>query len=213
MACAMNAQDFHGISIGGTLQAPTIVNHADKAVYAYVLVISKDTTRTDYNTGEQVPYTLTYVVFSSDRIILRGGIKPGEELPVGFMILGVEYSHLDPVTKQFIPAGNTTGYKLTGVLFSDGTFYGNDVELQRLTGAVALYRNYARKMQNDADRERQMDADSRLEYQQMASMPPELQPIRTLAATIIMVRNNEGPGEMNKALARIADIPELRKGQ
>jgi hypothetical protein len=71
-ASAMSAQDFHGLSIGGTVQAPTIVNHSDKPIIGYAV---QRVTTTGLNA------LVSVVNFHS--LAVGKAIQPGEEHPLG----------------------------------------------------------------------------------------------------------------------------------
>jgi hypothetical protein len=212
---------FHGVDLGGTFSAPTITNNTPKPVYGFVLEKRSTTIpyhRLDAN-GQMIvttDYVHTHNVFASDSIAFNGGIKPGETVSVGFLVMGVISSGLDPVTGAEVPEGEPVGYNLTGVLFSDGTFYGSDDDFARISESVNLYRSYARDTQYRENRvELLIQERSRPRFPEKAnaSFNPRTQALRSLAAIFMAVNDQAGQEEMDKSIARLASIPDLVKGQ
>jgi hypothetical protein len=223
-APAIAAAAFHGVTLGGTLAAPTLTNNTDKALYGYVLNVHSVTT--PYHvpkpnvkvTGPDdfiltTDYTHTHWVFSSDRIAYTGGIKPGETQSVGGMVLGVVTGIVDPVTKELVMEGTKDSMTLKGVLFEDGTFFGDDIGFERLSSMVYLYRSYARDLQYRENREEVLRQDLHPRAR-LASEDPRRGLTSSLASVFLAVRNRKNdPEEMNKSIARIANIPDVVKGQ
>jgi hypothetical protein len=144
-------------------------------------------------------------------------LSPGETVSVGFLVMGITSSGIDPITGADVPEGETSGMSLTGVLFADGTFYGTDAAFAQISRNVNLYRSYARDTQYREDRVETLDNErkerERFHTKPNASFNPNKHALQSLAAIFMSVNDRAGKDEMDKAIARIANIPDLVKGQ
>lgn len=129
LCCVAMAQDINGISIGGTLDNPTLVNNSGKAVIAYV--VQKFDTN-GVNTVSTVPHVYNLV---------RGVPIQG---PLG-MMFGIQRSTVNHNTGQHLVEGDTIRWEIKGVVFADGSHYGtNFSQLARMFGN---FRQFARNLQ------------------------------------------------------------------
>jgi hypothetical protein len=125
------AQDFHGVSIGGTTEAPTLENIGGKPVMAYT--VKRHTT-----SGMSRTTTVPDVHF-----LVRGAPLSG---PLGLFI-GVHKGYVDHVTGKLMDEGDVTKWELVAVLFADGSFYGPSAYFNELSGIFYNFRSFARDLQ------------------------------------------------------------------
>jgi hypothetical protein len=199
-AFVVNAQGFNGVSIGGTPAAPVIVNHSRQAIYGYGI---KRLTSNGVNH--------TFSVFSSTQIVQGHPIGPGEEHAPG-LFLGIISNGFDPVTKKEIPEGDVVGYTLTGVLFADGTFLGDDRGYEDLSEMLYMARSYARDMQYQGDKENALRRDAESATPPRGGSGAEWQHRKTLA-TLFLGEGLKGRDERDRAIARVAALPDVRRGR
>jgi hypothetical protein len=190
----MGQNTFHGLSIGGTPEAPTIVNNSSAPVIAYV--VQRFTT-----TGVNP----TFIV--QDFYSLVRGLPIG---PLGIFI-GLRKGVIDRATGKITAEGNPIRYELKAVLFSDGTHFGSDFDaISRIFYNV---RNFAREMQYTltGDRRTTLERESRA-VQSIRSGPvsvgfPTLKDRSEMATALLDLPESE----WEVAIARVASLPNVNK--
>jgi hypothetical protein len=159
LSCMAMAQDFHGVTVSGTGNGYTIVNHSTKPVIGYAM---------QGHTATGPKSVFGYVHTTTGRRPIPGRVdfdsvawgkpmQPGEERHVA-MLSG--FSLARPVRVGTatawgeIPADKdqSLSYELTAVLFADGTFYGPDDVLADFSKQIDTARSMARDTQNLEDK-------------------------------------------------------------
>jgi hypothetical protein len=137
MAAAMNAQDFHGVSIGGT-DAATITNNSAKPLMGWVM--------------ERITTTGCNPLFHDvDYGALTKGtsLQPGQS--VTRQMIGVHTFRCrvkgSTGTASVVNEGDVVSWQILAVLFTDGTFYGPDDLFQKMSSDITGVRSMARDMQ------------------------------------------------------------------
>jgi hypothetical protein len=194
----MNAQDFHGVSIGGTVDAPTIVNNSDRPAIGYAVERI-----TDSGYGPVV----TVVDFPS--LAVGNAIQPGKEQPLArFNVIRI--------ASRGQTKSTTLGYELRAVLFADGTFYGPDSIFLDFSERISAVRRLALGVQHDPNKYRTLAKHllSPLEILRRLRTATldrrSLEPYSTVASTILDIRNRQGEQEAEASLQRLAALPEVR---
>ena len=128
------AQNLNGVSLGGTTDWPTIANGSSphKDLMAYV-VQKLDTNHINrVNTMIDLP-----------ALLAGKSIQDGQ---LGLWV-GVTHQTVNHITGQMILEGDVTGWVLKGVLFTDGTFYGESSEFTRIQKVFAEMRSFGQALQ------------------------------------------------------------------
>jgi len=207
MAIAMNAQDFHGVSIGGTVEAPTIVNSSDKPAIGYAV---------ERITSNGINHLFTRI--SLENIALGTQLMPGTERPIAQTILGITKSVIDHTTGKFTDEGTPLSYELRAVLFADGTYVGMDSLFDEFSGIVSRIRSLARDIQYLADKYAVLEQE-RGSYDAWVKSPHKasvdvamLRDRSDMAVVLLGIKYFYGEGGADVALAWIAALPEVTKG-
>ena len=176
---SLMAQNFNGVSIGGTPQEPTIVNHSWKAIMGYAL---------NPNNGARIK-----VIFDDSWIANNELIAPGEERSA----LGLAGSfHRGSLAEA--------RYTLFAVLFADGTVIGTEAVLRDFSNKIALSRSIARDMQYQQDKYTVMAADRKELFQ-----GNRLNHRMLMSHTLLTIKETSGEAEAEAAISRLASIPDV----
>lgn len=134
LACAGMAQTFNGVSLGGSTDWPTISNASSphKDLMAYVVQ------KLDTNQINRI-----HTLINLPDLLAGKPIKDGQ---LGLWV-GVTKSSVNPKTGQLITEGDVTGWVLKGVLFTDGTFYGDPNEFTRLQKVFGEMKAFGQTLQ------------------------------------------------------------------
>jgi hypothetical protein len=204
---AMNAQDFHGVSIAGTLNSPTIKNASEnQSVIGYTIIRHTDN-------GIDVPWLVMDVSW-----IAKGNpIGPGSERSMLGMGIGFKMEYLGP-DKTWQREGEPTSYELTGVLFSDGTFSGTDVAWAGMSAHYAKVRSVARDIQATEDKYAAMANTPRMTARSaitsMANGDAEsLNSRKAMSNILLKIRADKGEPESDRGLSRLASLPDMVRGE
>jgi hypothetical protein len=133
--------------------------------------------------------------------------------------------------KSVSPLGNEEeefNYKLMAVLFADGTFYGPDSILLEFSSIISIARSLARDTQSAAqDKYRLLEQDKQEGPQLILDALRNGAPVRPgtsqdlqkaelrvqMSNALLWVRDSKGEQEADAALARIAALPEVTRGE
>jgi hypothetical protein len=184
MALTMNAQTFNGVSIGGTVEAPTLVNQSGKAVMAYV-VQRFDTN--NVNTVTTVPHVYD---------LIRGLPVQG---PLG-MIFGMRRGIVDHNTGKMVEEGDVIRWELKAVVFADGTHYGTN--FTQLSQMFSNFRSFARSLQDRGP------TTWRATFNGMNRTIP-----RNDQEGIVYALSGLPESEWEEAITRVASLPDIVKGK
>lgn len=184
---AMSAQTFNGVTVGGTVENPTIINKGSKPVMGYA--IWRDT-----RNGRSLK-----VVMDIDSLANGTPMGAGEERSA----LGLAGSF-----RSRSEGKEVLGYSLAAVLFSDGTFKGPENMLQIFSRNLSELRSLARDTQYRADKYLLMEDDRRALLKEA-----KVNNRTSLAHTLLVIRELKGEPEAEAALARLVGLPDVVKGE
>ena len=187
MALAMSAQTLNGVTVGGTIENPTIINKSSKPVMGYAIYRHTANGR------------FLKVVMDVDSIANNTPIAFGEERSA----LGLAGSF-----RSGSEGREVSGYSLAAVLFSDGTFTGPDEMLQIFSSRLYELRSAARDTQYLPDKYRIMEDDRRALLREA-----KVNTRTSLSHTLLVIRELKGEPEAEAALARLANLPDVTKGE
>jgi hypothetical protein len=189
------AEDFHGITIiDDSLNGPMIANNSSQAVIGYA--VKRNTTGTSP--------TLAVVDLAS----LASGttIQPGAKRQLGISAL------------RLSSEGEMLSHTLQAVLFADGTFYGPGSIFQDFSSRIYTVRSLARDAQYAQDKydilaQHKAALEGVRTSRQAASVDCRAMELRSIMATnLLSIRNANGEQECEAAIARIAALPDVVKG-
>jgi hypothetical protein len=205
IATAMSAQTFNGVTMGGTATRPTILNQSDKPIMGYA--VQRTTT-----TGIDPVFS----VVDLQSLTTGEPIQPGEERWLGpFNVVRVSSMSRDK--------GEPISHELKGVLFTDGTYCGLDFLFPDFSSRISTVRSLARDAQCAGE-----DKYTILAQHKVAFADPQtiLKAMRTpsvdsralalrynMAGIILSIRDTSGEQEAEAALARLAALPDVVKGE
>lgn len=134
LSCAAMAQTFNGVSLGGSTDWPTISNQSSphKDLMAYVVQKLDSNHINRINTMIDLP-----------ALLAGKSIQDGQ---LGLWV-GVTRNSVDHTTGKMIEEGDVIGWVLKGVLFVDGTFYGDPNEFTRLQKVFAEMARFGKALQ------------------------------------------------------------------
>lgn len=185
-AMAFGQQIFNGVMAGGTVDNPTIVNKLSKPIMGYAVWKYSGNSKS------------LKVVLDIDSIAQGALIGSGEEQSA-FGLSGSFHPKSE---------GRATGYALAAVLFADGAFIGPDGMREIFTSRLYALRSAARDMQYRAEKFRLMEEDRR------ALRRAERIDVRTnLSDTLLTIKETKGEAEAEAALIRLANLPDVVKGE
>jgi hypothetical protein len=223
MALTMSEQDFCGVTVSGAGGRYTIVNHSTKPVLGYAMqghtaagpkpVFGFVHTTTGLR---PIPGHVNFGSWATGKLM-----QPGEERHVA-MISG--FSSSRPVR-----VGTTTtweeittdkeeilSYELTAVLFADGTFYGPDDILADFSKQIDTARKMARDTQYLEDKYTALKQHEFLRAMRSVNASTDIQALlhrSNVVNAILRIRDTQGEAEAEAALARIAALPDVTKGE
>jgi hypothetical protein len=195
MAGAMNAQDFHGVSIGGTAESPTLVNNSGALVMAYSV---RRVTSNNLNRVFDVADIASLV---------RGEPVQGA---LG-LYTGLQQHRVNHTTGQMVAEGDAVRWELKGVMFSDGRYYGNDVSFKVFQKLFTNLRAYAQQLQQTSDQRASLEKAfnfkliglmARVDAQQSTDR-------QALARNLLSLTEAEWPA----AIGRVSALPDVVKGE
>jgi hypothetical protein len=156
---------------------------------------------------------------SLDSIALGTPLMPGTERPMASMIRGMTKSVIDPNTGQFTDEGKPLRYELRAVLFADGTYYGIEGLFVEFSGNVANIRSMARDTQCLADKYTAVEQErgafnAWVKSPKKASIDVTALNLRSNIADIVLtIKAHDGEDGAEAAIARIAALPDVVKGE
>jgi hypothetical protein len=223
MALAMSAQDFHGVTVSGAGGRYTIVNHSTKPVLGYAM---QGHTAAGPKPVFGYVHTTTGLRPISGRVDFGSWaagkpMQPGEERHVA-MISGFSSARLVRVGTatawEEMPADKeeTLSYELTAVLFADGTFYGPDDVLADFSKQIDTARDFARDTQNLEDKYTALKQHEFMNAMRRVNASTDIQALlhrSNVANAILRIRDAQGEAEAEAALARLAALPDVTKGE
>ena len=148
-------------------------------------------------------------------------MQPGEERHVA-MISGFSSARLVRVGTatawEEMPADKeeTLSYELTAVLFADGTFYGPDDVLADFSKQIDTARDFARDTQNLEDKYTALKQHEFMNAMRRVNASTDIQALlhrSNVANAILRIRDAQGEAEAEAALARLAALPDVTKGE
>lgn len=198
MALNMSAQDFHGVTVSGTGNRYKIVNYSTKPLVCYA--IQSRTDRIDLGSWAA-----------------GKPLQPGEAQSIAMFSRPVSTAG----TVHTVPANNEKpiGSELRAVLFSDGTFYGPDDVFADFSRQINTARNFARDIQNLEDKRSAlkqhefMQAIRQINGSEASTDVEALVNRADVAFEILRIWNTKGEQDAEAALARIAGLPDVTKGE
>lgn len=156
-------------------------------------------------------------------------IQPGEERT--FWLFG-GFRSVSLSGKSVSLSGNeeeeTFSYELMAVLFADGTLYGPDSILLEFSSIISIARSLARDTQNAAqDKYRLLEQDKQTMPRALLGALRNGAPVRPgtsqdlqkvelrmqMSNVLLWIRDSKGDEEVDAALARIAALPDIVKGE
>jgi hypothetical protein len=223
MASAMSAQDFHGVTVHGAGGRYTIVNHSAKPVLGYAI---------QGHTTTGLSSVFGYVHITTGLRPISGHVdfgswaaakpmQPGEERHVA-MLRGFSSARLVRVgtatawEEETADKEEILSYELTAVLFADGTFYGPDDVLADFSKQIDTARSMARDTQYLEDKYTALEQDEFSKALRRVNASTDIQALlhrANVAFAILRIRDAMGESEAEAALARIAALPDVTKGE
>ena len=216
LAGDMSAQAFNGVTLRRVANRFTITNQSTKPILGYTL---------ERNT--RISPTQSVVDIGS--LAIGKLLQPGEERTF-YMFGGLR--SVTSSGKSVSPSGNEEeeafNYELMAVLFADGTFYGSDSILLEFSSMISIARSLALDMQYAAQDkylllEQDKQAGPRLILDALRKGPPvrpgtsqDLQKAELrmqMSNALLWIRDSKGYEEVEAALARIAALPDIVKGE
>lgn len=188
------AQDFNGVTLGGAVDRPTIVNNSRKPVMGWI--VAQNTTN-----GARVN-----VVLDMSQIAKNDPIPPGGERLSGL--------HHDPNTGHAgglrsraldQPEDLVLGYTLVAVLFADGSYIGPDQWREVFSERIAQWRSTARDTQYLSEKYQLLEEERRRLFRTGRRSPSS-----AMAIVLLAIRDTKGEAEAEAALARLASLPEVK---
>ena len=208
----MAQNNINGVSIGSINTPdgpmPVLVNSSDKPLIGFT--VQRTTT-----TGRDPVFT----VVDLNSLVRGKPIQPGEERPLG----------LANVIRVGRPDGSSTGeeetlgYALMAALFGDGTFYGPDSVFLDFSRRISMTRSLARDAQYAREdkytilaQHKEAFADPRTILKAMRTPSVDFRALElrsTMAGIILSIRDRKGEREADAALAKIASLPDVTRGE
>jgi hypothetical protein len=194
LSCVAMAQNFNGVSIGGTLDVPTLVNQSNpkRGVMAYVVQRFDTNNINRVSTVPDVP-----------------SLVRGQGISNGMLGIWTRFTkgYVNPVTGRQIMEGDVTAWVLKAVLFSDGTYYGDPNEFARLKQMFANFRSFARALAEAGPTK--WDA----MIQQAIGGPFDLADRNLMKDRVGLAENLKELGSgMGAGIARVAELPDVVRG-
>ena len=209
IALTMSAQPFNGVTIGGSVNRPTILNQSDKPVIGYAV---QRITTTGIN-----PVS---AMLNLNSLATGKPMQPGEERWLG-LFSGFRSNRLQPgVGSTSGDEGEPVSYELKAVLFADGTFFGPEEVFLDFSGIISTMRSLARDTQYAAqDKYWLLEQDKQAMPQAIldalrkgAHASQEFQELdlrMQMSNVLLGIRDRKGDDEVDAALGRIAALPDV----
>jgi hypothetical protein len=218
------AQDFHGVTVTGTGDSHTIVNHSTKPLIGYAIQGHTTTGPKPVFGYVHTPAGLKPIFGRVDFDSVAWGktLQPGEERHAVMLLSG--FSSARPVRvgtaiaweEETAHKEETLSYELTAVLFADGTFYGPDDILADFNKQIDTARSMARDTQNLEDKYTALKQHEFLKAMRSVNASTDIQALlhrADVAYSILRIRDANGESEAEAALGRLAALPDVQRGE